>query len=550
MNGIVGMCNLLLDTKLNPAQEKHLKIIQNCGASLLDLINDILDFSKLEAKRTDVKPVAFSVYTVVRELFQLFEPKLNSKKLKIEVAFDASSPEWVSTDKNHFIQILSNLIGNAIKFTEKGSITVSVSAERPQKNQVTLKVSVRDSGTGISPEGLKQLFKAFSQVDGSTTRRFGGTGLGLAISKGLVEAMGGEIWVETKLGEGSTFTFTIVAQELSPPLSQTPSRSSDISDKIFSTIHPLSILVAEDDYVNQLVITGYLDALGYQAKMVPNGVEVLNILKTQKFDVILMDCQMPELDGFQTTHKIIETYLDNRPRIIAVTASAMEDEINRCRKCGMDEILTKPVSMNTLKNALKNVTSAKDIPEASSRQTSMTETDLFDEKKFWARFKGLEEVGKNVLSEFLKHAPRMIGEVSDAIAKKNGKALELSAHTLRGALSNVSSKAHVTAAILETSGRTANFSSVSPILEQLSTQIDLLCQKLPEPQEAFPYLERARRQGDDVAALNAAGLLYAYGYKKSAKQAQPEHSRLEAIDLHSYEVHPLARAMMQGAGGK
>lgn len=348
MNGIIGITSLLLNEPMNLNFRKNLEIIQNSGNTLLEIIDDILDFSKLEAGKTDFEKIPFNVKDCLNDIKKLTEIKASEKSVFVLTDLSKDTPEWFYGDQLKIRQILTNLTGNAIKFTYRGSVMIKLSAEKIDKENYILQFDVQDSGIGIPEEVLEKLFKPFSQVDASTTRKFGGTGLGLAISKGFIDIMGGKIWVNSVVGEGSTFSFSFPAQIA---LAQNDRKEINLDTHLAKEI-PLRILVAEDNSTNQIVILGFLEKLGYKADLAANGLEVLEKLEHNTYDIIFMDCHMPLLDGFQTTRKIIAIY-KNRPRIIALTASSMAEDRMKCKEAGMDGFLSKPVTPKKLIAELK-----------------------------------------------------------------------------------------------------------------------------------------------------------------------------------------------------
>ena len=359
LNGILGIVKLLLVDAKDKAQAEYLNLIQSSGLTLLELLNDILDFSKLEADKFEVEAQDFSLHKSINEVISLLSPKASEKG--IDVKLDLTSvPDWIRSDNVKIKQILSNLLSNAIKFTENGSVFLYGMGKNIKGNKFLIHISVKDSGIGI-PDSLKdKLFQSFSQVDASTTRKFGGTGLGLAISKGLCEALGGDITLNSKLGEGSTFMFFIIAEEAkSTPQQTNESPIKNLNDNLGAT-YPLSILIAEDNKTNQIVTLGFLKKFGYKADLAENGNEVLQKISDKKYDLILMDCQMPVLDGYETTKKVRALEDKNhRTKIIALTANTSKEEIDHCFKCGMDSYLGKPISVVEFSNCLQKIAEEK-----------------------------------------------------------------------------------------------------------------------------------------------------------------------------------------------
>lgn len=356
MNGIIGMTNLLLGSTSDPKQLEKLKIIQSCGSSLLVLIDDILDFSRLEAGRMELESSPFSLHSTAEEVVALLGSRASEKGLALVYRPEASVPAAVVGDVTRFRQVLTNLISNAIKFTERGVVEISAGGSVGADGVSDLRFSVRDTGIGISDEMKGRLFQSFSQADASTTRRYGGSGLGLAICKGLCEKMGGSIWVDSQPGMGSTFTFTFRAPVVMEDSGLAPETLTDIPqfDAEMGKKLPLRIILAEDNSTNQVVATSLLEILGYRTDIAKNGFEALGLLEKGEYDLVLMDCHMPMLDGFETTKRILEKYGGRRPKIIALTASTMKDDVNRCFEAGMDGFIPKPISLSELLEVLRN----------------------------------------------------------------------------------------------------------------------------------------------------------------------------------------------------
>jgi len=351
LNGILGMANLLASDVKDEGSLHKLEIIQKCGETLLALINDILDFSKLEAGKFILEKTPFEFFSCLQDIVDLLAPKASEKGLLLHYKIENSVPNWILGDPTRVRQILLNLIGNAIKFTEKGEVLISASSQKKSDGSHEIRVSVKDTGIGISQETQERLFKSFSQVDAATTRKFGGTGLGLSICKGLVEAMQGQIQVMSDLGKGADFYFTFQALETAAQSYKCKKLGANMNEG-FAKIYPLRILITEDNRVNQLVLVGFLKRLGFLADVAANGIEAVRSLERQKYDLILMDCHMPEMDGFEATKAIRQKFSSDRPIIIAATASTMDEDKRKCFEAGMDDILPKPITINSLSNIL------------------------------------------------------------------------------------------------------------------------------------------------------------------------------------------------------
>ncbi len=492
MNGVIGMSGLLMETELTPEQREYVETIRVSGNNLLTIINDILDFSKIESGKMELEKQSFEIKTCIEETFDLISVKASSKGLDLVYFIEPDVPHYIEGDVTRLRQILVNLVNNAVKFTDEGEILITVSRMHQHKNEVELQFSVKDTGIGIPPDKLNKLFNAFTQVDSSTTRKYGGTGLGLAISKRLVELMGGKIWVESEVGRGSVFYFTIKATAtsvapkeylniqvpelknvealivddnktnlrilklqlqrwgmrvtsassgkealqyiqarkpfavaildmqmpemdgaqlgakirkyysekqlpmimlssidqpklaesskgtfqafLTKPVKQSllyntllevlsktkPKQIKDVSpkktvlDETLAQRLPLRILLAEDNAINQKLALRILSKMGYKADLAANGIEVLNALERQKYDLIFMDVQMPELDGLEATRRIVQNYPKNqRPVIIAMTANAMQGDKEKCLMAGMDDYISKPINLMEIQAVLE-----------------------------------------------------------------------------------------------------------------------------------------------------------------------------------------------------
>jgi signal transduction histidine kinase/ActR/RegA family two-component response regulator len=357
MNGVLGMAEIVLQSELNSNQRDHIETIFNSGKALLKILNDILDLSKIEAEKFIIEEIDFELKNAIRQIINLFSVTANSKglKLKYEIADDVD--DLLNGDSNRLNQILSNLLANALKFSVDGEVYLIVSKIKDSQKEVRLRFEIKDEGIGIPDESINKIFQAFTQVDSSSTRRFGGTGLGLPIVKRLVELMGGRHGVESEVDVGSTFWVELPFKK---------KEKIDISDismfepsgeqAIEKTTDEVMLLVVEDDRVNQAIMTGMLEKLGYRVDITSNGIEALHNLKKSKYDLIFMDCLMSQMDGFETTQIIRELEKKNNTRnpipIVAITAKAMKDDRQKCLDVGMNEFVTKPILMKDLREAL------------------------------------------------------------------------------------------------------------------------------------------------------------------------------------------------------
>jgi signal transduction histidine kinase len=369
MNGVLGMVDLLLQTNLTPEQNESCRIIKTSADSLLCIINDILDFSKIEAGKMEVEKVDFDLLDTVTGAVKLLSPQAQAKGLDLSCDIDHSLGPILVGDPTRIRQILLNLLNNAVKFTAKGKVHLEVRRLGETNEEVQLRFAVTDTGIGLSEEDQKKLFQSFSQADTSTTRRFGGTGLGLAISRKLVEMMGGSIDVVSSPGKGSTFSLTMKLGKPNGACHPAPAATANgngSAARLESSgngaetpaIEPSNsrILLAEDNPINQMVAVKQLEKLGYTAEIANNGLDAIEAHRQRNYQIIFMDCQMPEMDGYEATKKIrqMESEQNLKPAwIVAMTANAMEGDAELCLATGMDDYIAKPVDHNKLITVLK-----------------------------------------------------------------------------------------------------------------------------------------------------------------------------------------------------
>jgi len=352
LNGILGTIELLRLMPLTSEQREYVTTMEDSGETLTTLINEILDFSKIEAGKLKLDLKNFNLENTLQTTQALFAERIRFKKLKVMTRLHADVPSVLRGDAVRLRQILTNLIGNAVKFTMRGQVIVEIAKEKEDASRIVLKFSIRDTGPGISQEKQRLLFLPFSQVDSSAMRQHGGTGLGLAISKQLVELMSGQIGVKSSFGKGSTFWFSIpfIKQKRAASIpTTTPTQTSP------TTFAPKSanILVAEDNRINRLVAIRQLEKLGYKVDTAENGRQAVEALRRKQYDLIFMDCQMPGMDGYQATQAIRRQEKDSHIPIIAMTAHALEEDRRKCLNAGMDGYLTKPVQLIQLRAILK-----------------------------------------------------------------------------------------------------------------------------------------------------------------------------------------------------
>ncbi|MFO0732609.1 MAG: response regulator [Nitrospiraceae bacterium] len=612
MNGVLGMTELLLSTDLTAKQRALTESAHRSGSALLQIINDILDFSKIEAGKLELESITFGLRQTVEEAVDLFAQTAARKHIELTCFLPPDLPDGVVGDPVRLRQVLLNLIGNAIKFTKEGEVAITLERLADRDGALRLKCLIRDTGLGVPPEAQKRLFKAFSQADGSTTRRFGGTGLGLAIVKQLVQLMGGEVGLESTPGIGSTFWFTVTLG-ISPdpaPQSGFPERSlagrrilivddnptnlhilqshlenwgatvvaetggtevlarlnteptpeafnlaildlqmpemdgvglarliksrpgceglilvalssmdrvpqgardnlfrswlqkpvhqtalKDCLDRIFaalpdrttpaprpsrSSFFSAHLLLAEDNPVNREVASGMLELLGCTVHMVENGREAVEAAATQSFDLILMDCQMPGMDGFTATQQIRRMeekgQLSIHTPIVALTANAMEGDRDLCLKAGMDDYLAKPFSLEQLAEALSHWTQPHAVPpETPSPPTDQPHDSVPFDLQAWNQIRDLQKQGGpdlliKVLTQYLKDSRELVDQIREAATTGNSRILFEAAHRLKSSSAQLGALALAArCGELEVLGREGRAESCSPLVEQLSS---------------------------------------------------------------------------------
>ena len=412
INGVIGMTGLLLDTNLSDQQREFTSVIKRSGEDLLTLINDILDFSKVDAGKLELEIVDFSLSSLVIDIEKTLSFITEQKGIRLSTEIDKNLLPRFRGDPGRLRQVLTNLVSNAIKFTPSGSVKVRVMQTSIRDGKVQVRFEVEDTGVGIPNGALSKMFQAFSQADASTTRRFGGTGLGLSISKRLVDLMDGEIGVESEEGKGSQFWFTVQME----PGEQVEVSHSQQNKKPTRTSYPARILIAEDNPVNQKVAVLTLLKLGYRPQAVGNGNEVLIALKEIPFDLILMDCHMPDMDGYEATAVIRKSNLIYKDiPIIAMTANALKGDMERCLKIGMTDYLSKPFEERVLHELIERYLPRK----AENIITSESSINRETLKKLESlQMEGEPSIVLELINLFLSTAPERLAGIKKHLQEK------------------------------------------------------------------------------------------------------------------------------------
>jgi PAS domain S-box-containing protein len=429
MNGILGMTELALLTQLNDEQREYLSLVKSSAESLLELLDEILDFSKIEAGRMELRPSEFSVRDQITVMLRPLEHRATARGLRLEWKIAEGVPDYLRGDWGRLRQILLNLIGNAIKFTDGGAIRLDIECAHAT-DPLRLRFSVQDSGIGIAADRLHTIFEPFTQLDSTTTRRRGGTGLGLSISDRLVELMGGRLFVCSEPGEGTTFAFTVPFQVAPAPA--TPVAAGAIQALPARRLH---CLVAEDNVVNQKLILRMLERCGHTAELARNGREALELARRGGFDVILMDVQMPEADGLEAT-AIIRHEEAGRHRIpiLAMTAHAMPSDREACLEAGMDAYLSKPIRLDDLVHALNELIPG--LPEEVSSAVEEKGEDYLtlNRSEALARVGGDEQLLRELAGLFAEEYPQLLQAIRSALDRADLTSACNAAHQLKGLL--------------------------------------------------------------------------------------------------------------------
>jgi PAS domain S-box-containing protein len=482
MNAILGMTELVLDTPLAPAQRDYLRMVHESGEALLTIINDILDFSKIEAGKLSLDPTEFELRSSLSDTLRPLQLRAQTKNLTIRLEVEPDVPMFVMADLGRIRQVLINLVGNAIKFTANGEIVVSLRLLQRVGTSARLRGSVRDSGIGIPAEKLESIFHEFEQVDSSTTRQYGGTGLGLAITSQLIALMHGRIWAESELGIGSTFHFEFEVRlpegmdDLSGPATTVgpaePRATIANRRRSMSQSRRLRILLAEDNRVNQKLAVGLLERMGHRVTVVESGPAAVDASGQEVYDLILMDVQMPEMDGLAATRLIrqAEKSGDRHVPIIAMTAHAMSGDRQRCLEAGMDDYLSKPIRITELEDIMARAIEGMDDQVDSLRSVQENEDPELAEAL--AAIDHDADLMQVMAGAFLEESAELLLVMSAAWERSDWEQLSHAAHSLKGsALALAASELVAICAVLEQAREHANREDVALELEELRQEL-------------------------------------------------------------------------------
>ncbi|MDX2105511.1 MAG: PAS domain S-box protein [Candidatus Melainabacteria bacterium] len=464
LNGIIGMTNILLRSKLSDKQKEYSKSIKDSSKALMTIVDDVLDFSKIEAGKLQLELIEFNLLALIEGVCAILLEQARAKKLSLKTEFDPVLPRFVRGDPGRIRQVLMNMLSNAIKFSHQGTVTVKVSVESRSDTNLQIRFAVSDQGIGLMEEEKELLFQPFVQADGSISRRFGGTGLGLSICKRLVELMNGNIGVESLKGDGSTFWFAI---PLETQASQSIESNQNSGDNHAIVSSQGLILVAEDHAVNQQVVRIHLEEMGLDCNIVSTGVEVLEALRIHEYALILMDCQMPDMDGYRTTTLIRqnESSSGGHIPIIAMTANAMAGDRERCIAAGMDDYLSKPIDSQQFSSMI-----LKWLPtQAKPARNGPIDLEALNKRYSNNAHRTL------LLATYKKEVPDLVKSILSYRETKDANALLKHVHGLKGISATVFANEMKAICIdVETTVREENFQMVESLVEKLEQEYEAI----------------------------------------------------------------------------
>ena len=498
LNGVIGMTELLRYTRLDQRQREFVEACHSSAKALLNLINDILDFSKIEAGKLELDEHEFDLGPLVNETVESMSFQARQKGLQLSVSLAPPTARRVLGDSGRLRQILVNLIGNAIKFTESGNVTVNVEPTDEYDAKGMTRFEISDTGIGIPRDRINRLFEPFSQADSSTTRKYGGTGLGLAICKNLVDLMDGRIGVESEALGGAMFWFEIPIQPLEdeqPPSGERPESEDVRRHARNSRLAGRRVLLAEDNHVNQMYAREILRQAGIECRTVQNGREAIRALESEPFDLILMDCQMPEMDGFEATRRVRKMerrgQLAGHVPIVALTSNAIKGDREQCLAAGMDDYVSKPFEPDALLDVIARllpdktpVSAEQPLPKADQAQPPPDSASPFDIHALSARCMGNLEFAQCLLTDFANELPGHVDRIALTVHQGNAAAAAELAHCLKGAAGTITAEPlRLLAEAIELAGKAGDLARAASLVEQLGDEVQRSIQAIPKLQE-------------------------------------------------------------------
>lgn len=481
LNGVLGFADLLLESELTGEQAEFVNAIVSSGKNLLHVINDILDYSKIDSGMMNFEKAPLNIKNTFDSLSTLFSIKAKEKGVNINFNSDKNIPEMVCGDSTRFTQILTNLVGNALKFTSEGSVNVSAEKIKNNSSTVKIKFQVSDTGIGIPKDKHESIFERFNQASGDTTRKYGGTGLGLSIVKSLVELQGGAISVESEPDKGTVFTVVLPFGKIQADEMQMK-EPEKIKPEQKKGGRKMKILLVEDNYLNQRLAVKVLSGFGFKIETALNGNEALNKLSSGKYDLILMDMQMPGMDGYKATTLIREELKINVP-IIAMTAHAMEEEKTRCLKLGMNDYISKPFKAEDLYNKIMNLIKQGQQEEAGSAvkeiQSKENAGGLLDLSTLMKLSGDDKKFVREVLAIFIRDIPRELEKIKKGIQEKDYAVVRLSAHTMKSSIGILGLNSKLGDVLNRMEIMEINEKAL-PVLKQLYVTLRIICLRAVE----------------------------------------------------------------------
>ena len=480
MNGVIGMLQLLVETDLTGEQRRYAAVAQTSGRTLLALIDSILDLSKIEARKVTLESLDLELFDTIEEVIEPLRLQASAKGIDIRSRVSPEIPPFLRGDTHRLRQVIINLCANAVKFTERGEVTLEVALESQRAGMATVRFAITDTGIGMRPDQVATLFSPFVQADASTTRKYGGTGLGLAICKQLVGMMGGAIGVDSQEGLGSTFWFTAVFEVASrrqeKSANKQPDGRFDASRRTVRVGRTARILVVEDNATNREVALAQLKKLGYEGHAVTNGAEAIEAVQEGGYDLVLMDCQMPVMDGFESTRRIRCAPLHRDISIIALTASAMSSERNRCLSAGMNDYLAKPVELGPLADVLARWVAATDTGSAAQtpdEPAAVAGDAVFNAEALLGRLMGDRQLGGLILRGFLEDALSVLNNLRKSLDRADALGIQSQAHALKGAAATVSAeRLNAIALAMESAGKGGELDRCGELLPRAVEELE------------------------------------------------------------------------------